>query len=254
MSSKPRKDDDYYPLRWKFADWVENIIILYQTKAAIAIAVFGVLVVLGGLVILGWNPFSGGDDEVVAQNDEVADVTEAPAPTINPATVNRPVATEDQVLSTTAGTVIELGPRTMRIVGGAPTDEVADAALDLAVMLFPNQELLDAQLLSTQFGETTEVFIRVIEPTFFQGETADLNEELSFLVGDVAEAVRVNPNGATVLVVGHAATGPLSIERAESVSNELISAGLTMEEVSFTGVGNSEPIPGAESRIEFILR
>lgn len=253
MSSRPHKDDDYYPLRWKFADAVENIIILYRTKAAIAVAVFGMLFVFFGLLLLGWRPF-GNDEEAIAQ-DPVADVVEEELDfTIDPDSVRRTVATEEQAVTTKSGAVIELGQRTIRIVGGAPTDEVADEIARQTVGLFPNREILDDQLLSHQFGQTNEFTVRVVEPGFFVSESSELNGEFISLVADIAEAVRRNDLGSTVLVVGHAPTGPLGTERAEAVSNELINQGLTIEQVSYTSVGNSEPLPGLDSYIEFLLR
>lgn len=253
MSSRPHKDDDYYPLRWKFADAVENIIILYQTKAAIAVAAFGLVFVIVGLLLLGWRPFGSDADEAVSQ-DPARELSEPQDLSIDPDSVRRTVATDEQVATTKSGAVIELGPRTIRIVGGAASDEAADANAAVTLNLFPGREILDDQLLSQAFGTNNEITVRVVEPGFFLGEGAELNSELISLISDVAEAVRRNDAGNAVLVVGHAPTGPLGTERAESVANELINLGLTIEQVSFTSVGNSEPLPGVESYIEFLLR
>ena len=68
------KGDEYYPLRWKLADFAENIIILYRTRAALVLAALGVLLILIGAFIVGWRPFSSDDADVVTDvTEEVAD-------------------------------------------------------------------------------------------------------------------------------------------------------------------------------------
>lgn len=249
--SSPR-DDDYYPLRWKFADAVENIIILYQTKAAIAVAVFGVVFVSLGLMLLGWRPFGSDIEEAVAQDP--ADAIALDGSETGGVSVSRPIASTEQIESTKSGAVAELGLDTIRFTGGAASDAAADEYITLVTGLFPGRQIVDNQLLSSSFSESTEITIRIVDAGMFQGEGSVINSEFTTLIADISQAVQFNTAGNSVLVVGHAPTGPLSTERAESVANELLNQGLPVEKVSFTSLGNSEPLPETDSYIEFLLR
>lgn len=257
-AGKKKKGDDYYPLRWRLADFFENIIILYRTKAAIGIAILAILVVLVGLVILGWNPFSSDDGNNPDQVAQVEDGTgeNQPAgglPEIDPATAIRPVADAQQLQFTTSGNVIELGPTVMRLVGGQPSDEAADRALAIAIEQFPNREVFDAQLLSNQFSGSDEIIIRIVEPTLFADGTAEINPAFLPLFQDVVSVIFSNGN-FNVEVTGHNNDQALSMDRAQAAGDQLIALGVSSNAVLVTGLGNSEPIDTFTSRIDFIVR
>ena len=54
-------DPDYYPLRWKVADAVEDLFLLHRGKLLAAIAVLLVLLTIGAVTLFGDND----DDSVV---------------------------------------------------------------------------------------------------------------------------------------------------------------------------------------------
>ncbi len=256
------KGDDYYPIRWKFADFVENIIILHRTRAALAIAALGILLVLIGLFVLGWRPF-GGDEVAGTDAPDTSEVVNVPAEhdgdevppedPADPTTSIRPIATDQQAELTTPGIVIELGATVMRLTGGAANDAEADAFLGIATQLFPNREVFDSQLLSPTFENNGDIVIRVVEPTLFDAGTDDLNPELNSLIAEVATVVRSSGN-QTVEVVGHADGGPLSLARAEAAADQIVASGVVANVVTASGVGNSEPVLDTPTeRIDFVI-
>ncbi len=259
MSRTGKKGDDYYPLRWRVADYFENIIILHRTKAALGIAALATLLVLIGLFVLGWNPF-GSDDSVVEppadteriEPDEIIDDV-VPAGGINPATASRPIADSQQVQLTTPGTVIELGPTVMRLTGGHPNDAAADRSLLIATDLFVDREVFDAQVLSGEFPETEQIVVRLIEPTLFAEGTAELNTAFVSLFDDVASVVFTRVDVA-VEVTGHNNDVQLSAERARAIADQLIAVGVDEDIVTISGRGDAEPIGDFDSRIDVVIR
>lgn len=286
MSAGKNKGDDYYPFRWKVADFAENIVILYRTQAAAAIAALGIIIVLIGVFLLGWRPFSSDDtatapDQAEVSNDDTPEVVDddadlddapidgdtddsggaepdaddtEPEPESNPFEgALRPVATDEELQFTRPGTVIELGATVMRLVGGFNSDASADASFEFATELFPTREVFDGQLLSEEFTETDEIIIRLAEPGLFPERNPQINFELEQLFVDAVAAIEANP-GRTVQVVGHAQGGPLSVNRATAVADELISRGIDPAIVTSVGLGDSEPIPEIPDRVELRLR
>ncbi len=271
MSAGRKKDGDYYPLRWKFADRVENIVILYRTRAAVVIAALGLLLILAGIFIIGWRPFESDDDATNQDQTEIVDGADD-APTQEEsigvaangqgsATQNgdlvtgqtrRPIATDAQLRSATSGVVIELGAAVMNLTGGFSSDEAADAAFMRATMLFPTREVLDSQLLSDEFVPTDDVLIRIVDPLFAE-DTAELDPALVPLITDVATAIG-SSGELTVEVVAHVPRLLLSQDRAQVIADQLVADGIASNIITVTGRGNTEPLPGIPSRVEFILR
>ena len=254
--SAAKKDDSYYPLRWRLADFVENIIILHRTRAALAVAGLGALMIFVGLLIFGWRPFSGDDEAIANPRAELTETTVDDSGVAEAqfgrGTAVRPIATPEDVQQTTSGSVIELGPTVMRLTGGFSSDAAADLALSQAVELFPNRELLDAQVLSDQFRDTDQVVIRVIEPNFFLEGSSELNPDLVGLIADVATTIQ-SRDGWTVEVAGHGASEALSSERAQAAADQLVANGIALDTVTVSGRGNSEAIPGTLGHIDFLL-
>lgn len=247
MSKSKKKGDDYYPLRWKAADFVENIIILHRTRAALLIAALGIMCVILGLILVGWRPWSSGEE--TATEEEVTEQVVEEDP-VEEVTTIRPLANDVEVAGTTAGTVIELGPTTMRLTGGFSDDVAADVGVARAIELFTDREFLDAQLLGP-FSDDGELTIRIVEPLFI-GDTADVNPDLAFLFSDVAAAV-LSSGEWTVEVVGHAPDDALSQTRALTAADQLIAEGVVANIVTSRGAGSSERILDFQSRIDFIL-
>ncbi len=258
MSKSQKKVDNYYPLRWKVADFVENIIILHRTRAALVLAALGIFFVIIGLFVLGWRPWGSSDETAeaeaaeqvtndVPQHDETTleqELAELPEDTV------RPIATTEQFALTTPGTVIELGSTTMRLTGGLTNDVAADRSVARALELFNNREFLDAQVLG-DFGDDEQITIRVVEPVFL-GDTAEINPDLTPLFVDVADAVRSSGEW-TVEVVGHTPDQALSETRAQAAADQLVAQGVAANIVTTRGAGGTERILDFNSRVDFIL-
>lgn len=270
MNAGKKKGDDYYPLRWRVADFVENIIILYRSKAALFIAALGILLVLIGLFVLGWRPWSSDEvadpiDDNVAETSDIdetgtdqpetdqSSTEETTTTALDASNTDRPIASDQEVAFTTPGTVIELGPTVMRLTGGHPSDEGAERSLAIAVDLFPDREVFDAQLLSTSFPEDETITIRIVEPTLFIEDAAELNPAFLSLFDDVADVVFSNGD-FTVEIEGHDIRQRLSERRARAAEEQLIAAGVVPNIVTNAGFGNTMPIPEFASRIDFIIR
>lgn len=257
MSKSQKKGDNYYPLRWKVADFVENIIILHRTRAALAIAALGILFVIIGLFALGWRPWGSSDETAGAEPTEEADIEVPPhdettlEEELAAATDTvRPIATPEQAALTTPGTVIELGTNTMRLTGGLPDDVAADVSVARALELFDDREFLDVQLLG-DFADDGQITIRIVEPLFI-GDSTEVNPDLTALFADIATAVRSNAE-LSVEVVGHAPDQALSETRAQIAADQLIVQGIAANIVTSRGAGGSERIPDFASRVDFIL-
>lgn len=282
MNAGRDKGDEYYPLRWKLADFAENIIILYRTRAALVLAALGVLLILIGAFIVGWRPFSSDDADVVTDvTEEVADdgvfddggisqeealgVTadddlvagdDANSSDATFSTIEgniRPIATEGQLRFVQPAVVIEVGPTVMQLTGGFPSDAAADDAIARATTLFPTLEVLDSQVLHESFAETDELLIRLGDPTLFVAETATLNPAFLPVVADVATAVLASGD-ISVEVVGHYPGPVRSTNQARAIADELIAQGVDANRISSVGVGNTDPVPGFDSRVDVIVR
>ena len=290
MAEGRKKGDEYYPLRWKLADFVENIIILYRTRAALFLAALGVLLILVGAFIFGWRPFGSDDDEVtpvdtdtveaVADDGELDDggISQEEALGIptddddavpgddasvdgvpNDATNStiegniRPIATDAQLRFTQQGAVVVLGPAVMQLTGGFPSDAAAEDAAARANALFPTREVLDSQVLHETFAVTDDLLIRLGDQELFAPETAELNPNFIPLISDVTAAIQ-SSGDVTVEVVGHY-PGPLrSTNRARAIADQLIAQGIARDIITVTGAGNTQPVPGFDTRIDVFIR
>jgi len=48
-------DDDYYPFRWKVADFFEDLFVLHRTAVVGVLALLGLGFILLGFLVLGWG-------------------------------------------------------------------------------------------------------------------------------------------------------------------------------------------------------
>lgn len=273
-TGKKKKDDSYYPLRWKFADSVENIIILHRTKAAIAIAILGIALVIAGLSILGFfgsddsdesadgNPVTeqttAGDPDDLTQADGDADaqlpnddnIIEGGAE--DDVNNSRPTATDEQLLLTPSGTVIQISGDTVRLVGGFPSEEAADESLDLIIDFFGDFEIIDDQIIGDGFDDLDSLLISIVDPTLFADQTAEINPRFFGVFDAVSDLIFVNGN-FSVNVRAHVEGQELSDIRAEAVTDRLVSALVDPEIISAAGFDGADLAAGQTSRIDFLI-
>ena len=278
-SNKNQRDPDYYPLRWKFADFVENILILHRTRAAIAIALLGVGLVVAGLFILGWRP--GGSEESAAANaanadteitddnaaEDIADdltnadgdaeaiegqdVEASPAEAAEDG-AGRQAATPEQLLVTPSGTVAEIADDTIRLVGGLPSEAAADRSLDLITEFFGTFEVVDDQVVNEEFDEPDAIFVSIVEPTLFAEQTAEINPRF-FGVFDAISDYSFANGELSIEVRAHVVGQQLSDDRAEAVTDQLVASLVEPETISAAGFDGGGLVDGQTSRIDFLI-
>ncbi len=71
------KDDDYYPFRWKVADFFEDLFVLHRTAVVGVLALLGLGFILLGFLVLGWG--QGDSTEELATEARTAAEGDNPA-------------------------------------------------------------------------------------------------------------------------------------------------------------------------------
>lgn len=288
------KSPDYYPLRWKIADGVEDLFVLHRGKAAA-----GVLLLLAGL-IFGFIIFTGGDgdgDQDVATDGDSAtaapattESTATTAPTTTEATTTTSSTTTSTTSSTTTsttiavvserapaspaerdatspGAIIEMGPSSVRLVGGFATDREADETLTLANTVFPGIDVVDEQLVDESYEAVDGITFRLSAADLFGYNSDNINGTYLPVIDQLAAAM-VAAESWKVQVTGHTDdTGPsdgnqrLSEGRAQSAANRLINQGVSSDRITVLGLGEDQPIETnsteagrlANRRVEFVV-
>ena len=290
------KSPDYYPLRWKVADAVEDLFVLHRGKAAA-----GVLLLLAGL-IFGFIVFTGGGDDgdaelattddttSVAPTSTDASTTVAPTTTESTTTTVAPTTTESTTTTTTTtttivevsarapesdaerdatspGAIIEMGPSTVRLVGGFATDREADETLTLANAVFPGIDVVDDQLVDTSYEAVEGITFRLSAADLFGYNSDNINSTYLPVIDQLAAAM-VAADTWQVQVTGHTDdTGPsdgnqrLSEGRAQAAANRLINQGVATDRITVLGLGEDQPIETnsteagrlANRRVEFVV-
>ena len=289
------KSPDYYPLRWKVADAVEDLFVLHRGKAAA-----GVLLLLAGL-IFGFIVFTGGGDggdaelattdgtTSVAPTTSEASTTVAPTTTESTTTTVAPTTTEATTTTTTTttivevsarapendaerdatspGAIIEMGPSTVRLVGGFATDREADETLTLANAVFPGVEVVDDQLVDESYEAVEGITFRLSAADLFGYNSDNINGTYLPVIDQLAAAM-VAADTWQVQVTGHTDdTGPsdgnqrLSEGRAQAAANRLIDQGVATDRITVLGLGEDQPIETnsteagrlANRRVEFVV-
>lgn len=286
------KSPDYYPLRWKIADGVEDLFVLHRGKAAA-----GVLLLLAGLVV-GFMLFlnGGGDDADDVATTDAATTTVAPtttspttsstttaAPTTS--TTEAPVETTTTTTTTTiavserapasaaerdatmSGAIIEMGPNSVQLVGGFATDAEADETLTLASAVFPGVDIVDDQLVDDSYGPVEGITFRLSAADLFGYNSDNINGTYLPVIDQLAAAM-VAADTWKVQVTGHTDdTGPadgnqrLSEGRAQAAANRLIAQGVSTDRITVLGLGEDRPIETnsteagrlANRRVEFVV-
>jgi OOP family OmpA-OmpF porin len=89
----------------------------------------------------------------------------------------------------------------------------------------------------------------------FDFDSADLRPEMKVALDDVAEKVKASKGDETLTIVGHTdSTGPaeynmgLSVRRAQSAADYLVSMGIAAERISVSGEGEENPIADNATR------
>lgn len=235
------KTDDYYPIRWKIADAVEDIFVLHRSKAIGVIALIGLAFILFGFLLLGWggatsqtdtanpnspntsaDPINDADDGEDGSNTSApttaAPQTTAPmtsssaaptttetttaAPTTTIATSARAAISDQQLAATEAGRVVELSTTSIKLVGGVTSDSDADEVLDLVESVFPGIAVEDLQIVDATFSETDTWKFRLSAPDLFGYNSDNLNATYLPLIDQLAEAA-VLAGTWTIEVSGH---------------------------------------------------
>ena len=289
------KSPDYYPLRWKVADAVEDLFVLHRGKAAA-----GVLLLLAGL-IFGFIVFTGGGDDgdaelattdgttSVAPTTSEASTTVAPTTTESTTTTVAPTTTEATTTTTTTttivevsarapendaerdatspGAIIEMGPSTVRLVGGFATDREADETLTLANAVFPGVDVVDDQLVDESYEAVEGITFRLSAADLFGYNSDNINGTYLPVIDQLAAAM-VAADTWQVQVTGHTDdTGPsdgnqrLSEGRAQAAANRLIDQGVASDRITVLGLGEDQPIETnsteagrlANRRVEFLV-
>ena len=298
MSTEGRSpDDDYYPLRWKLADFVEDLFMLHRTLVIGLLALLGLGFIALGFLAFGWGSNGSVDIETAEPTPATLNLpsttttTTAPTtttpPTTTPPTTAAPATTTpataapttavqissraptspEELSTTEAGPVIELGPTVARLIGGLPTDALADDTVSVAASIFPGLDIEDAQVVDDSFPAGSNVTIRLSAPDLFGYNSPVLNEAYFPLIDQLAAAA-IAEEGWKIEVSGHTDdSGPadpnqrLSEGRAAAAAQRLIDQGVSSDRVTSVGRGEDQPIAPnttdagqlANRRVEFAL-
>ncbi len=239
--------DDYYPFRWRVADFFEDLFVLHRTAVVGLLALLGVGFILLGFLVLGpsdsqtetatearsvndggdLDPADAFDDAETSSSSTTTaapttttgapttttgapttTTTAAPTTTTTTIAVSPRAATDDQVATTESGRVLVLGPDVVFVSGGLPSDEAADEVVTLAESLFPGFDIEDEQLVHESFTDTDDVTLRLSAPDLFGYNSDDLNTVYQPVIDQLASSL-VEQEAFAVEVSGHTDdTGP----------------------------------------------
>ncbi len=248
--------DDYYPIRWKVADAIEDLFLLHRNTA------IGVLALLGiGAIVLGLLIFDGDgstvtettsataqpaqeDDAEAAETTTTSTTTEttttaapetttttttsapetttttttaAPETTTTEAVSPRAPANDGVVAATQSGRLLRLTETTVQVIGGLPSEAAADDTLAIAAETFPNFTIDDSQVVDASFSDDMALTIRIDAPDLFDYNSDDLNSIYLPIIDELAASIIAE--GWSVQVGGHTdASGP-------TAGNQVLSEG-----------------------------
>lgn len=270
---------DYYPFRWKVADAAEDLFALHRRKLLGAFALLLVALTVGAVVIFGGDSEPDGSNvtsgpgtsdnssptstatptTTAASTSTAQPTTSTPSTTATttttsttkapPSTVSERAPESDaQLNSTEAGAVVEMTDSTITLVGGLPTNALADDTLTIAESTFGDLSIVDAQIVHESFPEPEIVRFRLSAADLFGYNSDDLSATYLSIIDQLGAALVAN-DAWTVEVTGHTDdTGPsqgnqrLSERRAQSAASRLISQGVEPTRVTVRGLGEDNPI------------
>lgn len=240
------KDDDYYPFRWKVADFFEDLLVLHRTAVVGVLALLGLGFILFGFLVLDLGQGDSTDelatdartvtdgdnqDEESSTSSAETEDTETSSTTSSsttsstststtttsttttttttaPPASDRAATSDAQVAATPAGRIIVMSPGTIGIVGGLPTDQAADEVAELTKALFPGYTIDDQQVVDDSFADSDTVTLRLSAADLFGYNSDGLNSTYLPVIDQLAASLIENDSW-TVEVSGHTDdTGP----------------------------------------------
>lgn len=272
------KPEDYYPLRWKVADAVEDVFVLHRSKAIGVIALIGLAFILFGFLLLGWGGARNQTDTASTQQTDApttspsttpptttpttdapttaapttdAPTTDAPvttAPTTTAPASDRAAASAEELANTTAGAIAELTPTAIRLTGGLASSDAADEIVQLVEASFDGVTVADELVVDNSFADGDEITFRLSAPDLFGYNSDNLNPNYFPLIDQLAAAI-VEAETWRVEVSGHTDdSGPaegnqrLSDRRAAAAAQRLIAQGVSTGQLTSIGRGEDQPI------------
>jgi outer membrane protein OmpA-like peptidoglycan-associated protein len=215
------------------------------------------------------------DDGSTATSNPASSTTETPTTTEAPTTTTTeapvsPRAPTDvaQLQNTEPGAVIVMAPDAIALIGGLPSDVIADETLDIARATFTGSAVVDDQVVDSSFPTPDQLLFRLSAPDLFGYNRDTINSTYLPLLDRLAAWLIAQPE-RVVEVGGHTDdSGPapgnqrLSERRAQSAANYLTSQGVQSARVTVVGYGEDRPIESnateagqlANRRLEFVIR
>ncbi len=182
-------------------------------------------------------------------------------------TVSPRTADAATIAATEPGAILDLTNSQVTLIGGVPTDAVADETLTLARAIFDGTEIVDEQIVDDSFPAPDVVTLRLSAADLFGYNSDQLNPTYTPLIDKIAAAM-VAADTWQVEVSGHTDdTGPsdgnqrLSEGRAESAAARLRAQGVGSERITVVGRGEDQPVADngteagrlANRRVEFAI-
>ena len=274
--NKRQHSDDYYPIRWRVADAIEDLFLLHRNT------MIGVLALLGlGAIIVGLLLFDSDENtvtettsattqpieddaaiETTSTTTSTTTTTAAPdtATTAAPDTATtaapetsttttppRTPAGDGVINATESGRLLRLTDTTVEVIGGLPNNAAADDTLAIAAETFPDFTIDDLQIVDSSFTDDAPLTIRIDAPDLFAYNSDNLNPIYLPVIDQLAASIIAE--GWSVEVGGHTdASGPddgnqvLSEGRAASAASRLRDQGVNPELITTVGFGETQPI------------
>ncbi|MGI9605840.1 MAG: hypothetical protein ACR2P0_06840, partial [Acidimicrobiales bacterium] len=223
--STDRKSADYYPLRWKVADAAEDLLALHRGRALLVGLLLVAAIALGTTYALTTDdaadedlitttdsgdgsaststPASSAPSTTASTTSSSTTSTTSPSTTSSSSTTSTTATTvavseraptsEDVFLATEPGSVVLLDPAGIDLVGGLPSDAVADETLALVSGLFPDLDMADNQVVDDRYPTPTQILFRLSQPDLFEYNRDTLNAAYTPLVDQLGATLVATP-------------------------------------------------------------
>lgn len=270
-------NDEYYPLRWKLADAIEDAFLLHRAAIAGLLLLVSIVAIAAGFFVFN----SGSTTTETAANETSSSTppgnegsssssidttttvpettttsttssssttTAAPTTTTTTTTVS-PRRSDDPltVAATEPGRVLRLSANSVEAIGGLPDETSADDVVATAQGIFQDLPIEDRQIVNESFLDDGSLRIRLDAPDLFAYNSDVINA--TYLPAIDALASQIIAEDWLVEVGGHTdASGSdegnqrLSEGRAQSAAQRLFDQGVDPATVTVVGFGESQPI------------